>query len=110
MDWPVRPSDSAAATCPTGSAVSAPARSSRRTLPGPASIPRVSYIQLLQCTRTLRQVGEDGVADDPDGGVLAHLDRVKPLVADGLGVPDGVARERRRLAFAAHLRHPADLD
>ena len=39
----------------------------------------------LQCNRTLRQVGEDGVVDDADGGVLAHLDRVEPLVADCWG-------------------------
>src|SRR5687768_5482120 len=39
----------------------------------------------------LSEIREDSIVDDPDGGVLAHLDRVEPLVADGLGVPDGDA-------------------
>src|SRR5687767_4279480 len=39
----------------------------------------------------LSEIREDSIVDDPDGGVLVHLDRVEPLVADGLGVPDGDA-------------------
>src|SRR5687767_8939046 len=39
----------------------------------------------------LSEIREDSIVDDADGGVLAHLDRVEPLVTDRLGVPDGDA-------------------